>query len=198
MFLSINEIVPVCSTQVGSGFMQFFSLWERVLTSAKFLIAGLENWDLLRQVKCRNLLWIHTRQLGHQEGVWWLENTWTLVAVFTVWFLDYPGSQKVPSGNANPFFLDWSAGKTGNPLQLYLHMDEDNVWWELNCSPSFARYGLWFTEVTLASLQWEGVLSMCWKCSVNKDHCHSHIRASPHNAFIPYAKDLSCNFWLGF
>lgn len=39
------------------------------------------------------------------------------------------------------------------------------------------------------SLQWEeGILCMCWKFGVNKDLCHSHIRASPQNAFLSLYK----------
>lgn len=108
--MSINEIIPMCSTQVGSGFMHFFSLWERVLTLAKFAVAGLRNWDLLRQVKCRSLLQIHTKQLGNKEvsrqefDGWKTPGLWQLFSL--QWFLDYPGTQKVPSGNANPFSQD--------------------------------------------------------------------------------------------
>lgn len=61
-------------------------------------------------------------------GLWWV---WTL---------------KIPSAAADHFSQGQSTGKNGNPSTV-LVFDKDAGWWELHCSPSFARYTLWFDPV---------------------------------------------------
>lgn len=46
-------------------------------------------------------------------GVW-------LVAVFTMWLLGYPSTQKIPSAAADHLSQDQSAGKIGNPSTTLL------------------------------------------------------------------------------
>lgn len=146
----------MCSAQLGWVRLHavLFFERERVLTSAKFPIAGLGNWDLLSQVKCRNLLQIHTKQPGNKEvsrqefDGWKTPGLWWLFSVCGFWTIQAPRRSLQVMQTIFP--KSKVRVRLRILLQLHLHMDGDDGWCELDCSPSFARCGLWFTEITLA------------------------------------------------